>query len=180
MFTVELPKGYLARHERIALERGSDGFLLPVMIAEDETGTKLMYRTEGFITLGEYSFHGDLYRMFRTLKGYVGKIYEAQDMLLRPGRIFRTGDRVFVSAEDCGVRAVYGAEDVAASAYGAYTEALMPVLAELSAKAGVTGAKAAMTQLAKKIRSANPDYETAVKLIESVERMWNYMQPVGP
>jgi hypothetical protein len=180
MFTVELSKGYLARHERIALERGSDGFLLPVTIAEDESGMRLMYRTEGFIAFSEYGFHGDLYRMFRALKGYVGKIYEAQDILLRPGRIFRTGDRVFVSAEDCGVRVVYGAKDAEPGVYGAYTEALMPVLAELSAKAGVTGAKAAMTQLAKKIRSVNPDYETAIKLIESVERRWNYMQPVGP
>jgi hypothetical protein len=37
-----------------------------------------------------------------------------------------------------------------------------------------------MTQLAKKIKSVNPDYETAIKLIETVERQWNYMQPVGP
>jgi hypothetical protein len=37
-----------------------------------------------------------------------------------------------------------------------------------------------MTQLAKKIRSANPDYGDVIKIIESVERRWNYMQPVGP
>jgi hypothetical protein len=180
MFEVNLPEGYLARHERVAIGLGAGKFLLPATIVEDADGTRLMYRTEGFVTFREYGFHGDLYRMFRAVKGYVRKIYEAQDMLLRPGRIFRSGDRAFVSAEDCGVRLAYGAEDAEGSAYDVYTEALMPVLSELSAKSSVTGAKTAMTQLAKKIRSANPDYETAIRLIESVERRWNYMQPVGP
>jgi hypothetical protein len=164
----------------MALESGGDGFLLPVTLSESGGAVRLMYLTEGFITLREYGFHGDLYRMFRALKGYAGKIYEARDMLLRPDRVFRSGDMVFVSAEDCGVRIVYGAIGAEGSAYGIYTESLMPILAEMSAKIGVTGAKTAMTQLAKKIRVANPDYETAIKLIESVERRWNYMQPVGP
>jgi hypothetical protein len=188
MLTVELGGGYLTRHERIALSRSAGSFLLPVTIADGDGRVRLMYLTEGYVTFREYGFHGDLYRVFRALKSYIMKIYEAQDMLLRPERIFMSGDKVFVSSEDCGVRITYGAEDPQAGAngasanrtYGAYTGALLPVLAELSAKPSVTGAKQAMTQLAKKIRAANPDYETAVKIIESVERRWNYMQPVGP
>jgi hypothetical protein len=179
MFTVDLEEGYLARHERMALELGAGEFLLPATIAYEGGRTKLMYQTEGFVTVKEYGFHGDLYRLFRALKGYVRDIYAAQDMLLSPGRLFRTGDRVFVSTEDCAVRVAYGAQEPERSAYGHYTEALMPLLAELSAKAGVTGAKSAMMQLAKKIKAANPGYETAIKLIESTERRWNYMQPVG-
>jgi hypothetical protein len=185
LITVELPEGYLARHERIALERGAGEFLLPVTIAEEGGRMKLMYRSEGFVALGDYGFHGDLYRVFRALKRYAAKIRDAQDMLLRPDRVFVSGDKVFVDAEDQGVRLLYGANKADGApgksiAYGVYTEALIPLLAELSAKAGITGVKAAMTQLAKKIKTVNPDYETAIKILESVERQWNYMQPVGP
>ncbi|MDR2162631.1 MAG: hypothetical protein LBO70_01600 [Clostridiales Family XIII bacterium] len=180
MLTVNLPEGYLARHERIAIERDAGNFLLPVTIVEDNGLVRLIYRTDGFVALRDHDFHGDLYRVFRTVKGYAAMIYKAQDMLLRPDRIFLSGDRVFVSSDDCGVRIVYGALCEEVSAYGAYTKALMPILAELSTKVGITGTKAAMTQLAKKMKAVNPDYEAAIRLIESVERRWNYMQPVGP
>jgi predicted ATP-grasp superfamily ATP-dependent carboligase len=36
-----------------------------------------------------------------------------------------------------------------------------------------------MEQLMAKLRTANPDYEAALRIIESVERRWNYVQPVG-
>jgi hypothetical protein len=180
MIAVDLPEGYLARHERMAIERGADDFLLPVTVVDDGGRTRLLYLTDGFVALREYGFHGDLYRVFRAMKRYVAKVREAQDMLLRPDRVFRSGDMVFVSAEDCGVRLLYGADVPGGSPYGVCTEALIPLLAELSGKTGITGAKPAMIQLAKKIKTVNPDYETAIKLIESVERQWNYMQPVGP
>jgi len=183
MLTIELPAGYLQKHERIALERGGqheeskNGFILPVTVAEEEGRVKLLYRTEGYITFAEYNFHGDLYRLFRAIKGYVRKIYEAQDMLLSPNRIFRSADRVFVSAADCRTRIVYGAQGTPHGVLGAYSDALIPVLTELAEKKGITGAKPAMAQLAKKIRTSNPDYETALHMIESVERQWNNMQP---
>jgi hypothetical protein len=183
MLTIELPEGYLNKHEQIALEHGGlsdeNNYILPVTVAEEGGRIKLLYRTDGYITFAEYNFHGDLYRMFRAIKGYVRKIYEAQDMLLRPDRIFRSADSVFVSTIDCNVRIVYGGQSAPHSASGAYNDALMPLLADLSEKKGITGAKPAMVQLAKKIRSVNPDYETALHIIESVERQWNYMQPVG-
>jgi hypothetical protein len=100
-------------------------------------------------------------------------------MLLSPARLFRSADRVFVSASDKGVRMVYGEQTEADGVSGAYTDSLMPVLACLSEKKGITGAKPAMAQLAKNIRTANPDYEAALHIIESVERQWNYMQPAG-
>jgi hypothetical protein len=180
MLTINLTGDSLSKHERVALERVEGGCLLPFTISDDGINVKLMYLTEGFITFGEYDFHGDLYRMFRAVKGLAGRVFEVQDMLLRADRLFKSGDRVFISAKDCGVKMVYGAEKREGSVYGVYAEALIPVLAELSAKTMVTGAKPAMTQLAKKIRSSNPDYGNVIKIIESVERRWNYMQPVGP
>jgi hypothetical protein len=180
MIAVDLPPGYLARHERMAIERGAGDFLLPMTLIDDGERTRLAYLTDGFVALRDYGFHGDLYRVFRAMKCYALKVREAQDMLLRPDRLFRTGDKVFVSAEDCGVRLLYGADAPGGSSYGVCAEALIPVLGELSVKKGITGAGPAMTQLAKKIKTANPDYETTIKLIESVERQWNYMQPVGP
>ncbi|MDR1291975.1 MAG: hypothetical protein LBJ91_01060 [Clostridiales Family XIII bacterium] len=180
MLTINLAAGSLSRHERAALERAEGVCLLPLTIADDDGGVKLMYLTEGFVTFREYDFHGDLYRMFRAVKGLAGRLLEVQDMLLGAGRVFKTGDRVFISARDCDVRMAYGAEKTEGGVYGVYAETLIPVLAELSAKAMVTGAKPAMTQLAKKIRSANPDYGNVIRIIESVERRWNYMQPVGP
>jgi hypothetical protein len=170
----------LSRHERAALERAENGCLLPFTISDDGSDVKLMYLTEGFITLGEYDFHGDLYRMFRAVTGLAGRVFEVQDMMLSTGRIFKSGDRVFISAKDCSVKMIYGAEKKEGGVYGVYAETLIPVLAELSTKTMVTGSKPAMTQLAKKIRSANPDYANVIKIIESVERRWNYMQPVGP
>jgi hypothetical protein len=184
MLTINLSGNSLSRHERAALENAESGCLLPLTISDgergNECGVKLMYRTEGFITFREYGFHGDLYRMFRAVKGLAGRVFEVQDMMLRADRVFKSGDRVFISARDCGVKMVYGAEKTEGGVYGVYAETLIPVLAELSAKTMVTGAKPAMTQLAKKIRSANPDYGDVIKIIESVERRWNYMQPVGP
>jgi hypothetical protein len=180
MLTVELPGNSLSRHERAALERAGGEFLLPLTIADDGDHVKLMYLSEGFITFREYDFHGDLYRMFRAVKALAGRVFEAQDRMLRPGRMFRSGDRVFISSKDCDVRMIYGADGTDGRAYGVYAETLMPVLAELSAKSMVTGAKPAMTQLAKKIRLVNPDHWDTIKIIESVERRWNYMQPVGP
>jgi hypothetical protein len=180
VLTINLTGDSLSRHERAALERAEGKCLLPLTISDDGREVKLMYLTDGFITFGEYDFHGDLYRMFRAVKGLAGRVFEVQDMMLSAGRVFKSGDKVFVSAEDCGVKMVYGAEKKEGSVYGVYAETLIPVLAELSAKTMVTGAKPAMTQLAKKIKSANPDYGNVIKIIESVERRWNYMQPVGP
>jgi hypothetical protein len=180
MLTIKLTGNSLSRHERAALERAEGECLLPLTVADDGDEVKLMYLTEGFVTFREYGFHGDLYRMFRAVKGLAGRVFEAQDMMLSTGRLFKSGDRVFISAKDCGVKLVYGAEKTEGGVYGVYAETLIPVLAELSAKTMVTGAKPAMTQLAKKIRSANPDYGEVIKIIESIERKWNYMQPVGP
>jgi hypothetical protein len=166
----------------MALERGSSlggGYLLPVTVVDDRGQTKLIYRTEGYVSFAEYNFHGDLYRVFRALKSYVRKIYEAQDMLLSAERIFRSPAMVFVSAADQGVRVVYGEQGARESAHSAYGQALVPMLAKLSEKKSVTGAKPAMEQLAAKIRTANPGYEGALRVIEAVERRWNYTQPVG-
>lgn len=210
MLQVELPGGFLYEHERIVLEHSDGEFLLPVTVVRDDGGIRLLYVTEGYLTVPEYGFHGDLYRMFGVLRSYVRKIYEAQDMLLRPALLFTAPERIFVSADDCAVRLVYGDRGDAAAAaqaeaaqaaeaapaaptaqaapnpadrketmYGAYTEALMPLLSALAGKKSVTGARTAMTQLAKKIRTSNPDYGTALRIIESVERQWNYMQPAG-
>jgi hypothetical protein len=180
VLTINLDGNSLSRHERAALERAESACFLPFTITDDGEDTKLMYLTEGFITFKEYDFHRDLYRMFRAVKGLAGRIFEVQDMMLRADRIFKSGDTLFISANDCGVKVVYGAEKKEGGVYGVYAETLIPALAELSSKTAVTGAKPAMTQLAKKIKSANPDYENVIKIIESVERRWNYMQPVGP
>ncbi|MDR0596456.1 MAG: hypothetical protein LBG50_02835, partial [Clostridiales Family XIII bacterium] len=183
MLTIELPDGYLCRHERMALERGSmdcgGGYLLPVTIADVDGGTRLIYRTEGCVSFAEYNFHGDLSRLFRALKSYVRKICEAQDMLLRTERIFRSPGKVFLCADSQCVRLVYGERGEAKGNAGAYCRALYPALAKLAEKKEITGAKPAMEQLMAKLRTANPDYEAALRIIESVERRWNYVQPVG-
>jgi hypothetical protein len=199
MLVIELSEGQLSGHERRAMEQGAGSFLLPLTMATGGGRVKLMYQTEGYVTFAGYNFHGDLYRMFRAVKALAGKVFETQNMMLRPDRLFTSGDRVFVSASDCGVRMVYGAgvgcadaghADVDGAdgptasahggAYGAYTATLLPVMAELASKTGVTGANTAMVQLATKLKSANPGYEDTIKIIESTERRWNYMQPVGP
>jgi hypothetical protein len=179
MLKIELNENDLYRHERIVLERCASGILLPVSCVCEVGRVCLLYATEGYVSLAEHGFRGDLASVFRALKGYAHCLTDAQDMLLQPEKVFRDAERIFIRAADGAVRAVYGRldGDEGGGTKGAYVTAMLPLLGELSKRTDIVGAKAAMTQTAKKIRSANPGSNELLKILEMTERQWNCIQP---
>jgi hypothetical protein len=167
------PETGLCAFEENILKLGSCGALLPCMVITTEKGRLSQYDATGHLPFPAYPFrHID--QVLKVLHMIPVLLIDAEDCLLAADKFDMEAETLFVGAGTGEPRLIYGGAERGRTPF---REQYAKLLSAAAGMEHITGLATAAGQILERIRLENPDLRGLTRIVETLRREWNYIQP---
>jgi hypothetical protein len=168
---IELGDDVKGFEEKI-LSSGNCGALLPCVVLRQGGARVLSYDTTGCVPFASHApagLDGTLDVLYQTALAAL----EAEDYMLTAEKVSLTEETIYVDSKTGEVRLVYGLPPA-----GPFRGRFEALLGRVGSWGHVTGMGAAAAQISQRIANENPDIRGMLRIIETVRKEWNIIQPI--
>jgi hypothetical protein len=157
--------------EEKILSSGKCGALLPCVALRQGGARVLSYDTTGCVPFAMRApgLDGTLDVLYQAALAAL----EAEDYMLSAEKISLTEETIYIDSRSGEVRLVYGLPPA-----GAFRGRFEALLERVGAWEHVTGMRAAAAQILQRMSKENPDIRGMLRIVETVRKEWNIIQPI--